>query len=75
MDEKGPLEALGTEDVTAADQVRGSVNYVGRVAEEAVVADSPRRPSVLKKLENAKIRNEKQQGSHSPTVRKQVVEL
>lgn len=57
MDEKGPSEALGTEDVTvAADLARSPVNYAGRVAEEAVVADTPRRPSVLGKLKEAQER-------------------
>ena len=57
MDEKGPSEAIGAEDVTvAADQARSPVNYAGRVAEEAVVADSPRRPSVLGKLKEAQNR-------------------
>ncbi len=57
MDEKGPSEALGAEDVTvAADQARSPVNDAGRVAEEAVVADSPRRLSVLGKLKEAQNR-------------------
>lgn len=57
MDEKGPSEALGTEDVTvAADQAGSMVNNAGRVAEEAVMADSPRRPSVLGKLKEAQER-------------------
>ena len=76
MDEKAPSEALGAEEVTeAADQPRSKVNYAGRVAEEAVVADSPRRPSVLEKLENAKTRIAEQRGSHPSAVRKQAVEL
>ena len=57
MDEKGPSETLGAEDVTvAADQARGPVNYAGRVAEEAVVADTRRRPSVLGKLKEVQER-------------------
>lgn len=57
MDEKGPSEALGTEDVTvAADLARSPVNYAGRVAEEAVVADTRRRPSVLGKLKEVQER-------------------
>ena len=48
MDEKGPSEALGEEDV--ADQAGSPVNCVGRVADEAIVADTPRKPSVLGKL-------------------------
>ena len=57
MDEKGPSETLRAEDVTvAADQARGPVNYAGRVADEAVVADSLRRPSVLGKLKEAQER-------------------
>ena len=59
----------------AADQPRSKVNYAGRVAEEVVVADSPRRPSVLEKLENAKTRIAEQRGSHPSAVRKQAVEL
>ena len=48
MDEKGPAEALSAEEVTeAADQPRSPMNYAGRVADETIVADSPRRPSVL----------------------------
>ena len=51
MDEKGPAEALGAEEVTeAADQPRSPMNYAGRVADETIVADSPHRPSVLEKL-------------------------
>ena len=76
MDEKDPSEALGAEEVTeAADQPRSKVNYAGRVAEKAVVADSPHRPSVLEKLENAKTRIAEQRGSHPSAVRKQAVEL
>ena len=57
MDEKGPAEALGTEDGTvAADQPGSMINDAGRVAEEAVVADTPRRPSVLGKLKEAQER-------------------
>ena len=57
MDEKGPSEALGAEDVTvAADQARSPVNDARRAAEEAVVADSPRRLSVLGKLKKAQNR-------------------
>ena len=57
MDEKGPAEALGAEEVTeAADQPRSPVNYAGRVADETIVADSPRRPSVLGKLKEAQER-------------------
>ena len=76
MDEKGPSEALGAEEVTeVADQPRSAVNYAGKVADEAVVADSSRRPSVLEKLENAKSRITEQRGSHPSAVRKQAVEL
>ena len=57
MDEKGPSEALGAEDVTvAADQARSPVNDARRAAEEVVVADSPRRLSVLGKLKKAQNR-------------------
>ncbi|WP_070088769.1 helicase-related protein [Merdimonas faecis] len=57
MDEKGPAEVLGTEDGTvAADQPGSMINDAGRVAEEAVVADTPRRPSVLGKLKEAQER-------------------
>ena len=57
MDEKGPSEAIGAEEVTvAADQARSPVNYAGRVAEEAVVTDGLRRPSVLGKLKEAQER-------------------
>lgn len=57
MDEKGPAEALGAEEVTeAADQPRSPMNYAGRVADETIVADSPRRPSVLGKLKEAQER-------------------
>ncbi len=62
MDERGPSEALGAEDVGEAGGQSGSpVNYAGRVADESVVADSPRRPSVLGKLKEAqeKITNRK----------------
>ena len=57
MDEKGPAEALGAEEVTeAADQPRSPMNYAGRVADETIVADSPHRPSVLGKLKEAQER-------------------
>lgn len=57
MDEKGPAEALGAEEMTeAADQPRSPMNYAGRVADETIVADSPRRPSVLGKLKEAQER-------------------
>ena len=57
MDEKGPAEALGAEEVTeAADQPRNPMNYAGRVADETIVADSPHRPSVLGKLKEAQER-------------------
>lgn len=57
MDEKGPSEALGTEDVTvAADRAGSMVNDAGRVPEEAVVAYSTRRPLVLGKLKEAQER-------------------
>ena len=57
MDEKGPAEALGAEEVTeAADQPRSPMNYAGRVADETIVADSPHRPSVLEKLKEAQER-------------------
>ena len=57
MDEKGPAEALGAEEVTeAADQPRNPMNYAGRVADETIVADSPCRPSVLGKLKEAQER-------------------
>ena len=78
MDEKGPAETLGAEDVTdvtAADRPRSLVNYAGRVAEKAVVADSPRRPSVLEKLEDAKARIAGQRENRPSNMRKQAVEL
>lgn len=57
MDEKGPAETLGAEEVTeAADQPRSPMNYAGRVADETIVADSPHRPSVLGKLKEAQER-------------------
>lgn len=40
----------------AADLARSPVNYAGRVAEEAVVADTRRRPSVLGKLKEVQER-------------------
>lgn len=76
MDEKGPAETLESENMTEeVDQTRSLVNYAVNVSEKMIVADSSRRPSVLGKLENAKVRVTEQRENRPFNMRKQEVEL
>lgn len=57
MDEKGPAETLGMDDVPeVADLPRKAVTYAGRVSEVSKTADSVCKPSVLGKLKAAQER-------------------
>ena len=57
MDEKGPAETLGMDDVPeVADLPRKAVTYAGRVSEVSKTTDSVCKPSVLGKLKAAQER-------------------
>lgn len=76
MDEKGPAETLGMDDVPeVADLPRKAVTYAGRVSEVSKTADSAYKPSVLGKLKAAQERIAgKTEGKQKPA-RKQEQQL